>query len=603
MFILIWASSLHRFTICMEMRGRTLLLVIVIFFYMSHFSAHADVACRQIFEKSSLNTTFTISDKEEIYQTLLSKRGLSRAPRRGFDYIWVQLQWLLKFIPSLEARLFKERQEGSTFSIGNRYGSGLSLDQNQFHLFIEQWMDQLDQRLKPYEVQSPSVHLTLARSHLKQALGEIEKAKSLPNSERGAFLSAMSKSVDMLAATSFIMKLALSHPRVEAAFESQEADRVLNIFYELENHLNEFLPSEVQWTNSELAIVVKTALENPENSLTPIFQPMLINDHTGKEATLMPAPGGMVFTPVRQRIMSVFKGLGETDSVGECVGGACSSYRSLTPERWATSLLEDSFFYDVTSNGRYIGFLQIIPVSVNGKIYGSIELQFAGTQHPLLLAEIFKNLHIQTQNKNWDGLILSESSSMSSTIVSQRILWSTPYFLLGKTVGTREDVTLLDSIAQDIIKYSPHKGHALRHGGKMIFDAGITDAGYLTRLNFDFITSLKTLLFQSERLANISNKGERHLQGVIDYLNSGVYSLEEKKQMQVSILSAYAQQKINAESTVRLLIGTGLSEQQLPQRELGLAYYRWQNTTHQQNIINKLRTYFWNAHGRIMSWF
>lgn len=69
------------------------------------------------------------------------------------------------------------------------------------------------------------------------------------------------------------------------------------------------------------------------------------------------SPGTYSFTPSPRPLHTIFKGV----CFRECVGGDAANIGNLTPERWASAVLDDAQFYFVQHEGEHRGWVQLIP--------------------------------------------------------------------------------------------------------------------------------------------------------------------------------------------------------------------------------------------------
>lgn len=204
--------------------------------------------------------------------------------------------------------------------------------------------------------------------------------------------------------------------------------------------------------------------------------------------------GTYEFNPAPRRFHTIFKGI----KAKECVGGCSKNLASLTPERWATALLDDAEFYFIESGGAYAGSVQLVPIkrSADGKIFASVD-----TTSYLFSNEVVTKLKNGTpagetffqswlkeyhkhKPKSWQGVISGQSFG-ADNFGSPSVYRGSSSYIFGSDVGTADEFAFLDNtFASELNGLVPRNTwQQRRYGGQMIFDASIKNSGTLRELN------------------------------------------------------------------------------------------------------------------------
>jgi hypothetical protein len=200
--------------------------------------------------------------------------------------------------------------------------------------------------------------------------------------------------------------------------------------------------------------------------------------------------GEVEFKSIPKRIHGVFRGI----SLGECVGGNCTSLPSLTPERWATVAIKDSemLFVERKSKsgvGTYDGFIEQIPYALEGskgklKTFGSVGFGSPhltqkttvieqGKEVEKTLFELWYKKAEAVKPKEWKSLTVSANSlninnaGVLGTVRKASVFDQSPF----RISGTAQ---INDPIIEKISKIFPAEkigGYAKTYGGKPIYDA------------------------------------------------------------------------------------------------------------------------------------
>ncbi len=190
---------------------------------------------------------------------------------------------------------------------------------------------------------------------------------------------------------------------------------------------------------------------------------------------------------------SLFKGI----PLKECVGGSCDT---LSPERWGTALIQDARVYHIERDGKYLGFIQLVPVTgPDGNRYASVDFGYSGLLNSVAFTdarsgnvaqeELWRSVLHQLRERHreeFKGIVLSESSAFRNDGVKRAVMES-DMFETGKVLGRAQDFRLDDpwilKFAKIGRKAYPMKHKEHRYGtGEMIFDAKTKDAKVLRLL-------------------------------------------------------------------------------------------------------------------------
>jgi hypothetical protein len=239
---------------------------------------------------------------------------------------------------------------------------------------------------------------------------------------------------------------------------------------------------EVNNIKNLLMTIMSDKMPSLESILT-VYQDQFTVDNTKKPKIL--------YSVIPRRIHGIWKGI----PLNECVANGDVN---TTPERWATIALKDSLLYNVeTQDHGYLGFVQIVPIlGPDNKIYSSIDYGATYLRYEISLInqegnriliprfELFNAqfAHLQKKNKNWGGIVLSNSKNINNAKVKEEILKSTKYKHISSY--SRNLFKHIDPMVNSIVTVSNKIRYPMRptnySNGQMVFDAFDSGAKALT---------------------------------------------------------------------------------------------------------------------------
>lgn len=475
--------------------------------------------------------------------------GAERASRPPIEHIVAQAESLIQAVPELEGRVKAVWSEGEAFELKlSEPTSGLELKRPAWQEFLSTWERQLENgAASVLNITSPE-----RDNFVRTTSNRIEKI--LASERRQGAYQELARDHDFKAIAHYLILALIRNPEVRAILTDTGSDSLNRFLLNLRQRLAEKLsggevPGELENWIVKISVprleIPPLTVREGHPAETELFRAATYVTRAGELAPLGRKSIDLQITPVRDRSFAMFKGVYSED----CVGGRCASFRSLTPERWATALIDGSYFYKVEQQGRYIGFVQIVPVEIRGKIYGSLEVGLS--DYPEILPALLQELENQIP-KSWRGLVIGESEAMSRAVML-RSIWSSPQYLLGEDVGTRKEVRFLDPLVEKIVRHSPIRGYALRYGGKMILDASIRGAGKLILLNKASMADLRHELERPEIIVRALGHGGRLAQGMISHLQTHFRGPDETAALWIAIQKAYRESRISAQVMAEFL--------------------------------------------------
>lgn len=214
----------------------------------------------------------------------------------------------------------------------------------------------------------------------------------------------------------------------------------------------------------------------------------IIAQHSTLFASRSNVLGDLELKPLPRRIHGVWKGI----PLKECVGG--SECHNLTPERWATVALKDTDVLNLERQGRYVGYVQVVPIlGPDGKIYSSVDFgathfaetfsrQFGESTITAPLYEHFLAQYAATMPQSWGGVVFSDSTAINNANVLT-VLHKSAEYKNGRVLGSPHQFSHLDTLGSQIIAASPRHAlvgstsdHIGTYSNRMIFDAFVKNA-------------------------------------------------------------------------------------------------------------------------------
>lgn len=547
---------------------RILLFLLLAIHCATATAARAAPTCRDIFA--------TRSAKEVQYAKLGRLYG-SKISRAQFEKIWQQLDALKDRVPGLTERLSRFWKNGQAFSVETSLsGSGLELKPEGLRHFMEEWKQDLE--VKRGAANSSEILIEAGR--------RLEQVTNRKNRQR--FADDLKANADFRAAAADLVRSALDEPWAVARLASGSADTVLAFFQR--DFATEFVTSRAESTHVSpaiLRIALQSVMRKPTDLPLEVRDGRAMENEVFRVATFKSADGRLIargrgsrdgdetlsFVPVHHRVETLWKGV----FTNECVGGACKGeFRSLTPERWATPLIENSFFYHVFRGGHYHGFLQLTPVKIGNAIFASVEFGFDTLASDLVLERTLMALKDQIPAE-WSGFVVSESYATGRTVIGQRSLRESLPFAMGKRLAARDEVELVDPLAQAIVEASPRKGYAQRYGGKMIFDATISDGNSVWVLDTRRQDELQVEFISPDRALEILRPADTRATAAARYFHDHPLTDEQRESLASRMRQEYEAGALSPEAYVIAMPVIGKDPKQLnpiSDSRLFLAY-RW----------------------------
>jgi hypothetical protein len=439
--------------------------------------------------------------QDEYYEGLKNYFGEDRFPRESYDAIVEQLKSTQEKFPEIAERVWDTSSMGKTFQINlTLKSSGLKLKKEAFARWLEAWKKKLS------DVAASDVPLDLnnsAEAIATEIAAHYSEVASLPKAMRmqrsGEFIDSILKRPDFVRVASAALLERVSQESTNDLLGAGDADLVLMTMDSIKKSTDftvsgRLVPKELQSLIGRFVpsmTVPKLEIVEGKPAETDLF---VTETMQTRRRRVIPVGKGSVVTfelrtPIR-RIHGLWKGI----PINECVAGSCASKDSITPERWATILLEGAQFYHIerlTRVGRsYEGFVQLIPGIIGNKTYGSVDFGAPLFGKKIVARDgrigIFYDLWLEEFTKQippeWSGIVVSESNAVNNSGVLPRIR-NRPSYLFGPFANDVDRFVLQDDLAKRLSSLGIRKGLASRYAGRMIFDAVVPDAGRLVVLN------------------------------------------------------------------------------------------------------------------------
>lgn len=440
--------------------------------------------------------------RERYYESLRNYFGWDRLPRKSYDKILEQLEIFSRRFPEIAVRAWQKNESPKLYEITlETKSSGLILKTKAF----EKWLDNYLESLEPAD-SSRSTQTRLSQfinSTATRFEEEMRATEVLPRKQR---LSEQQRLVGQLRADPAFNEIAaiailnaLKSEEISDQLRSGDADTVISTFEFLRvkrdfSALGEPLPGSLQSFVArlipkldlpQLEVVQDKAAE------TDLFSVDVTRTKYGR---LIPvgtsASARYVFHQLPRRFHGIFKGIPNR----ECVSGDAENLDSLTPERWATVLLEDSetYYIEKTSGDRisYQGFEQRIAGSIGARSFTSVDLgsplfRKKSPIHGHRQFLFFDHwLQIATQQKpaGWGPFVIGEANGGDNSGVL-RFIRKRPAYLFGDIVNQEDPWVIQDDLAKKLAALGIRTELAAKYAGRMIYDAVINPKSNLTALN------------------------------------------------------------------------------------------------------------------------
>lgn len=431
---------------------------------------------------------------EQYYESLRSYYGDDeKFPKASFDAITKQLKLAIDKVPGLEERLWETSDLGESYEIRSKVqSSGRTLNIKRWNKLLQFWTDNLKKKLPDEKIEMSDIE-TLSRE-LDEAQAQFNRVahlgtKSEQKTRAAQFYSQIRKDPRLEKAAVTMLLEYLQSENAQDLLRSNEPDLILDEINELRQNpgrisqlsLNPIIQSEI------------ASLIPPKSKLLAdqkTFSSLRIATHNGSAAAEAVGTEDIEFKPILRRLHGIWKGI----PLNECVGGDPNGLNNLSPERWATVALKGTQFYSVENNGRYRGFVQMVPLSYQGKIYGSVDFGASilrnrafrrnpktGEAQRIPLHEVWLEEAIKHLPKRWEGLVVGESTAIGNAGVIDSVHDSAQLYL-GTRIGDSKGFKHIDPMATKLTQVIPRKGLAEQYGGNMILDGTVQNAGMLTMI-------------------------------------------------------------------------------------------------------------------------
>lgn len=439
-------------------------------------------------------------------------------PRESFDRILSQLATVVAKVPQLEKQLWEEIPKSSLVVSSEIPTTGRGLDETIWTRYLNELQSSLAVEAAPF-IQATAGDGNTSHTRISEAMDSIEDRVrefeqtivGLKKKDKAAiqtkFYLALENDPEVKSIAAHIVAEHFSKPEVAAKLKMGDPDVLIETLRDMQKNQMPLLPpaefAKGRKFPPGLANAVLRQLPNTDQLLEnkSMFPVQMMKTSKG----LAPVPAGPArpyeIRTISRRIHGIFKGI----KIGECVGGSCDWLNSTSPERWATVALRGSRVFHVERDGSYLGFIEEVAIvrKADGKIYTSLNIgtpQFAnkvisvnrktGEYEPATLFERWLASVAGTppstldahERKKWGGYVIGQSFAINNAKALPPVKSTTAFDLFGKLVGHSKDFSHLDSLGDAVPGIVPRVGFAAQYGGRMIFDAFVPDAGFLTKL-------------------------------------------------------------------------------------------------------------------------
>lgn len=439
----------------------------------------------------------------EYFKGLQNYFGEDRFPRESYDGIIKQLKEVNAKFPEIAERAWQTNDLGKSFQINlSIKSSGLKVKQDKFLTWLNNWQKELQDQAFIDVNQDSNLSKVVAQLQ-KDIVKHFEETSNLKKKDKdkktGKFFDELRNRKEYKEIVSAALLERVNQESVNDLLRAGDADLVLSTLDKLGKSKDftvngQVLPVEIQNLIGREVPKLETpplVVIGDKGAETALFQAETIKTRRGK---IIPVGRGsktlFEVRPIPRRIHGIFKGI----PLNECVAGNCKSLNSLTPERWATSLLEDTHFYHIEKVSdvarSYEGFTQLVPGKIGKQTYASADLGSPlfgkkvvspegeiGIFYDLWAKEATKNLPLDSR-----GIIISEATGGDNAGVLDSIR-KRPSYLMGKIVNKDDPFVITDDLAKKFSSLGIREGLAKNYSGKMIFDAVIPNAKNLTLID------------------------------------------------------------------------------------------------------------------------
>lgn len=429
---------------------------------------------------------------KEYYNAASNYFGVARFPKASYLETINQVRELVAKNPVLADRLWETKGLGVAFSLQSAIKtSGRELHLKNWEKYLAQWKKTLEQEA---DSMTKSQAAIIGKNWSERAK-EFEtyipgqgRTRSGFEAAKGAFYKNLKESKEIRAASAFLLLEKFKSEEMRDLFSSGDADLILDSLRNYRANPIFFLETVADESRSALSAAVRSKIPSQEELLSnqKIFVIMKIQARNRKVIAGSIGNDVIESKPVPRRFHGLWKGF----PLKECVGGGKTC--ELTPQRWGTVALRDVQLYYLERNGRHLGFVQLLPIADNEKIYASIDfgapilrqkifIVDEETRKPMTmsLAEAWVKKKSATLPAGWAGIVQGESKAINNAGVLDTILASRPY-IFGKDFPDATHFQIIDPLVQTLSNWG--RGE-YGYGNGMIFDAGVKGANRLVLLD------------------------------------------------------------------------------------------------------------------------
>lgn len=456
--------------------------------------------------------------------------------RKSFEAILRQLRGAIAKEPAIAARLWETTNLGPTFEFQTMLKTrGRLLGVEEWNDYLEKWKRDLKKESEEYGRGPSPENRERVTKYFETLSAEIEAKeaewKTLPKKaaadQQSVYYRELAVRPDFVAASSHLLHQKLETERVQDLFLSNDPDIVLDTIVSLRaSGPGEF----ADWATLSPRMARLVAGRIPTETRFLENEKIFPREtRTTRRGRVVEVGGAGLKTYTFRSILRRFHGIWKGIPISECVGGGNQQIRGnhaldhLSPERWLTVALKDSFLQSVECDGSYYGFVEGIPVRKGGKTYVSLGFGAPQLSRDAIVADpanpgatrrvklylLWLDRMTRLKKPGWSGFIVSESEAINNAGVLTTVWESTAYKYsmnighasekqvkpaqrIGSLRGHEEKFDGTPAVenadadmAARIVAISEEarkSALASYYGGNMIFDAMAPDAGKLMRL-------------------------------------------------------------------------------------------------------------------------
>lgn len=507
----LWSGGTMGIRVGKKLTQARIYFLALLFFCLPAFSASQEDLDKTLIESGTLKKFLKdTNQRQKYYESLKAYMRLSdeEFPVTLYDFILRQVDEMVTEIPSLEKRLMATTGIGSPFSIETTaLPEEVVLMKVQWQHKRERWLNKLE-RERNLAPGKRSKQVKDAQEYLLKLSDELTPLLQLPKRPQSRALGEW---------FSGVRRDTKRKQEIDTAIATMIHDKIGDPERKI---LNEGSPSEVASLLSRLADPMEFGFA-PQ--ISPFFKDVGITaSELEKEGILRPlhetrmtraslsdrSAGTYNFVPFARRFHGIWKGL----KTKECVGGSVGYPTDASPRRWATIALQDTQLHAVEKDGKYLGFIHVVPVQTNPKnpVYGSFDVGSPAFGRDVIdpttktresLFSAWVTAYRKRMPKSWKGLVLSESTAFHNSGVMPEVHESN-YVRYGKPMPG--SYSAKDHKMEGKIVESTDEPLGSIASGKMIYDAADDEGGKLRLVEPLALSELK----DSKKLeAKIPRKG------------------------------------------------------------------------------------------------